>query len=38
MGLDSPSEPPLDADWEVDTETTELTVATRELLEFVLSN
>ncbi|WP_242443032.1 adenylyl-sulfate kinase [Pseudomonas sp. LFM046] len=37
-GLDSPYEPPLDADWEVDTEVTELPVAARELLGFVLSN
>jgi adenylylsulfate kinase len=37
-GLDSPYEPPLDADWEVDTEVTELPLAIHQLLGLVLSN
>ncbi|WP_280349817.1 adenylyl-sulfate kinase [Pseudomonas sp. BN414] len=37
-GLDSPYEPPLDADWEVDTEAIALPLAIHELLGFVLSN
>lgn len=36
-GLDSPYEPPLDADWEIDTGAISLTSATHELLGFVLS-
>lgn len=36
-GLDSPYEPPLDADWEVDTESMSLPLATHELVGFVLS-
>lgn len=37
-GLDSPYEPPLEADWEVNTEATALPLAVHELLGFVLSN